>query len=201
VFIGLIDGLLLPGGGDVDPRLYGGTQHPTLYGVDAARDAAEIALARHAAESGLPALCICRGAQVLNVALGGTLIEHLPDVVGEDVWHRDPSGARAPASAAPLPKGHVPHPVRLVEGTRLAAMLGGGPKAPSSSHHQAVRRVASDLRVAAHAPDGTIEALELPSHPWLFAVQWHPEVSAARDPAEQLLFDEFVRAAREGGMT
>jgi putative glutamine amidotransferase len=185
-FIELIDGLLLPGGGDVDPRLYGGQDHATLYGIDAARDEAEIRLACHAAESGMPLLCVCRGAQVLNVALGGTLIEHLPDVVGETVLHR----AR--------PKGHIPHPVDLVPGSRLAALLGRAPAAPSSSHHQAIRRVASDLAVAAYAADGTIEAVEMPSHPWLFAVQWHPEVSATKDPTEQKLFDGLVRAARAG---
>jgi putative glutamine amidotransferase len=183
-FIDLVDALLLPGGGDVDPKIYGGADHATLYGVDPARDEAEIRLARHAAESGMPALCICRGAQVLNVALGGTLIEHLPDVVGEKTLHRA------------QPKGHIVHPVEVAEGSRLAAMLGGSPKAPSSSHHQAIKRVAPALRVAAVAPDGTIEAVEHLSHPWLFAVQWHPEVSAAKDPIEQRLFDELVRAAR-----
>jgi putative glutamine amidotransferase len=197
VFINLIDGLLLPGGGDVDPKLYGGSQHETLYGVDPARDDAEIRLARHAVASGMPALCICRGAQVLNVALGGTLIEHLPDVVGESVLHRMGAAAPPASTTGPkLPKGHIVHPIEITSGTRLAGMLGGAPKTPSSSHHQAIKKVAPDLRVAARAADGTIEAVELPSHPWLFAVQWHPEVNAGQDPTEQKLFDELVAAAR-----
>jgi putative glutamine amidotransferase len=147
----------------------------------------------------MPALCICRGAQVLNVALGGTLIEHLPDAVGETVLHRTGAPPAPPADGRPaLPKGHIVHPVSLVTGSRLAAMLGKAPAAPSSSHHQAIARTADGLQVAARAPDGTIEAVELPGHPWLFAIQWHPEVNAARDPVEQKLFDELVRAARKG---
>jgi putative glutamine amidotransferase len=182
-FLALVDALLLPGGGDVDPRLYGGSDHPTIYGVDADRDAAEIRLVRHAAETGLPLLGVCRGAQVANVALGGTLIEHLPDVVGETVLHR----AR--------PKGHIVHEVELTPGSILGRVTGGPPATPSSSHHQAIGRIAEGLRAAARAPDGTIEAVEMPSHPWFIAVQWHPEVNAARDPAEQRLFDRLVEAA------
>jgi putative glutamine amidotransferase len=184
VVLGLVDALLLPGGGDVDPKLYGGSDHPTLYGIDADRDSAEVRLARHAAESGMPLLGICRGAQVVNVALGGTLIEHLPDTVGEDTPHRA------------KPKGHIVHPVTLVAGTKLQAFLGAPPRTPSSSHHQAIRKVAPGLVVAALAPDGTVEAVELPSHPWFFAVQWHPEVNAGRDATEQKLFDGLVEAAR-----
>jgi putative glutamine amidotransferase len=184
-FLSLVDGLLLPGGGDVDPKRYGGAAHPTIYGVDAARDEADIRLSRHAARTGLPVLGVCRGAQVLNVALGGTLVEHLPDVVGEKVLHR----AR--------PSGHIVHPIELSAESRLADFLGHAPATPSSSHHQAIGRVAPGLAIAARAPDGTIEAVEMRSHPWLFAVQWHPEVNAARDPVEQRLFDRLVEAARE----
>jgi putative glutamine amidotransferase len=169
----------------VDPGHYGGRRHETIYGIDPERDDTEIRLSRDAAATGLPSLCICRGVQVLNVALGGTLIEHLPDEVGEKVLHR----AR--------PKGHVPHPVELVSGSKLAEMLGAAPAAPSSSHHQAIRELAPDLRVAARAHDGTIEAVEHRTHRWLFGVQWHPEVSAATDPVEQRFFDELVRTARE----
>jgi putative glutamine amidotransferase len=185
-FLEVIDALILPGGGDVAPALYGGADHPEIYGVDAGRDESEIRLVRHAVESDLPLLCICRGAQVLNVALGGTLIEHLPDVVGESTPHRG------------RPRGHVPHPVDLVAGTRLEKLLGRPPAAPSSSHHQAIRKVAPGLAVTAHAPDGTIEAVEMASHRFLIAVQWHPEVSAARDPIEQRLFDALVAEVRDG---
>jgi putative glutamine amidotransferase len=183
-FLDRIDGLLLPGGGDVEPSIYGGQAHATIYGVDAERDETEIRLARHAAGSGMPLLGVCRGAQVINVALGGTLVEHVPDVVGEKILHRA------------NPSGHVVHEVRIVAGSRLASLLGSVPGTPSSSHHQSIRRIGAGLAAAAYAPDGIIEAVELPSHPWLFAVQWHPEVNAHRDPIEQRLFDGLVAAAR-----
>ena len=184
-----LDGLLLAGGGDIDPGAYGGAPHEAIYNVDPARDRLELALARSAAAAGKPTLGICRGCQVINVALGGTLIEHLPDVVGERILHRTPE--REPTR----------HDVRLEAGARLAAVLGSGGLRPASWHHQAVRRLAPGLAVAARAQDGTIEAVELPSHPSLVAVQWHPELRAAEDPAEQRLFDAFVRAAADSRRT
>ena len=182
----LVDALVLTGGPDVDPALYGGRLHPAITTIDRARDADEIALVRHAVGARVPALCICRGTQVLNVALGGTLIEHLPDEVGDDVPHR-----------GPVPYG--PHAVRVDPGSRLAAILGATDVDPASSHHQAIRRVATGLDVVARAPDGVIEAVELRGHPWLIGVQWHPESTADFDPAQQRLFDALVRASTAGG--
>ncbi len=179
-----VDALLLTGGGDVDPSHYGGKAHATIYGVDPSRDETEIALARAAVEVQKPALAICRGCQIINVALGGTLIEHLPEEVGDSVPHR--SEARTWAF----------HGVTIEPGSRLAEILGTLEPEPASSHHQAIRRVASGLDVVARAADGTIEAVELRGHPFFEAVQWHPEHTAERDPAQQRLFDALVNAAR-----
>jgi putative glutamine amidotransferase len=178
----LIDGLVLPGGGDIDPASWGGAPHPQNYNVDTGRDADELSLARHAVDHGLPTLAICRGMQVLNVALGGTLIAHVPDVVGERVPHRAP------------PQRWVPHEVAVERGSRVAEVMDSTQCTIASSHHQAVDRLAAPFRIVARAPDGIVEAMELPGHPFLLAVQWHPELTAADDPVQQRLFDALVRA-------
>jgi putative glutamine amidotransferase len=182
-----LDGLILTGGGDIDPALYKGTAHEKIYMVDPERDRSEIGLILAATESGIPTLGICRGSQVINVAFGGTLIEHLPDVVGEAVPHRLP------------PREPTRHEIRLKPGCRLAKLLSREAFSAPSWHHQAVRRPAPSLEVVAHAPDGTIEGLELPDHPWMIGVQWHPELAAADDPLQQRLFDELVKAAGKLG--
>jgi putative glutamine amidotransferase len=180
-----IDGLILTGGGDLDPAHYGGAAHATIYGVDAERDASELVLARSASEAGLPTFGICRGAQVINVALGGTLVEHLPDEVGTAVVHRPEAGRDA----------YEHHDVAVAAGSTLAGVLGATRCSTPSWHHQAVRAVAPGLEVVARAGDGTLEAFERPGHPWLVAVQWHPEATAATDAAQQRLFDALVAAA------
>lgn len=184
-YLELVDGVVLAGGGDIDPAHYRGAANETFYGVDTTRDALELELARRIVERRQPTLAICRGLQVLNVALGGTLIEHLPAVVGEDVLHRAP------------PREPVAHAVAVVPGSRLAAIAGITECAPMSWHHQAIRTLAPGLEAVAHAPDGTIEAVEMRAHPWLIAVQWHPELTAARDPAQQRLFDALVAATQK----
>lgn len=178
-----LDGLILAGGGDIDPALYGGEPHDSVYMVDAARDSAEILLARRVIDTGLPTLCICRGTQILNVSLGGTLCVHLPDIVGEIVRHRAP------------PREPIPHPVSVEPDSRLAKLLGTRNSRPMSWHHQAIRDVAEPLRVVARAADDVIEAVELSDHPWLVAVQWHPELTAGEDEHQQRLFDELICAA------
>ena len=184
-WLDLVDGLILTGGPDVDPALYGGDRHPEITSIDRVRDDGEIFLARRAVETKMPALCICRGLQVLNVALGGTLIEHLPDVVGEHVPHRNEQ------------QPYGPHSVHVERDSRLAAILRATDVDPASSHHQAIRTPGAELSVVARAPDGTIEAVEMHGHPDLIAVQWHPEVTAESDPAQQRLFDALVEAARK----
>ncbi len=186
-----VDGLVFTGGGDLDPALYGGKPHAAIYGVDRVRDESEIALARAAVEGKKPALAICRGCQVVNVALGGTLIEHLPDEMGESANHVAHRGEGPGTQAF--------HPVAIQGGSRLAGIVGRLEREPSSSHHQAIRRVASGLEVVARAPDGTIEGVEMCDHPFLVAVQWHPEDTAADDASQQRLFDALVGAARASG--
>jgi putative glutamine amidotransferase len=182
---GLIDGLIFAGGSDVDPSLYGGRLHETISSIDAERDQSELALARRVANSELPTLGICRGHQLLNVALGGTLHEHLPDVVGEEVLHRLP------------PREPSEHPITVDAESRLAGILGEQEFAAASWHHQAVRDPAQGMVAVARAPDGTIEGCELKSHPWLFTVQWHPELTAHTNATQQRLFDSLVEACRK----
>ena len=183
----LLDGLIVTGGTDIDPAEYGGNRgNPHLLPADAERDDSELTLLRCLLDEGeKPLLCICRGLQILNVAAGGTLHEHIPDSGAEDI-HRDEAGLWA------MQEVHVESDSLIAEVMSVTRLR------TSSGHHQAVKDVARDLRVSALAADGIIEALELPSHPWLIAVQWHPEVTAASDPSQQALFDALVAAAREG---
>lgn len=179
-----LDALVLSGGGDLDPRSYGAEARAHTYSVSLERDAFELALIGGALERGLPTLAICRGMQILNVALGGDLHVHLPDVVGETVIHRT---SQTEAAA---------HPVQIETDSRLAARLGGGVDLVPSWHHQAIRRLGAGLRAVAHAPDGVVEAVELPEAPSLVAVQWHPEL--AGDSAQgRGLFDWLVAGAAE----
>jgi len=182
--LAILDALILTGGGDIEPSRYGGKGHPTNYAIDSERDASEICLARRVLDEGLPTLAICRGAQILNIVMGGTLIEHLPDEVGETVLHRAP------------PREPIPHRVSVRPDSRLAQVAGSVDFEVASWHHQALKKVADRFSVVAHAPDGTIEAVEIPDHPWLIAVQWHPELTAASDPVQQRLFDAIVDFAR-----
>ncbi|WP_052207085.1 gamma-glutamyl-gamma-aminobutyrate hydrolase family protein [Sinomonas humi] len=185
------DGLLVMGGGDVDPVLYDGDpHHPTVSDVDPTADAFEASAVVHARATGRPVLGICRGLQIVNVALGGSLHEDLPF---EGTPHRnyaDPSG--------PM----VLHDVAIEPGSRLAAIVGTSAAVPSG-HHQAAARVADGLRVTAQAPDGVIEALEAEDpKEWLVAVQWHPEDAqgdAAQLDAIMRAFVEACRLARADG--
>lgn len=180
-----LDGLVLSGGGDIDPELYGGAkEHPELYGIHRERDETELALARAAFELELPMLGICRGCQIVNVAFGGSLIEHLPDEVGPDVAHRGTG-----------PGTSNLHEVELARGSKVLAIVGRPRPSTASSHHQAIRKVAPGFEISAHAPDGTIEAVERRDHPFYLAVQWHPEETAAEDAGQQRLFDALAAAA------
>jgi putative glutamine amidotransferase len=184
-----LDGCILAGGGDICPSRYGGRSHETIYMVDVERDESELRLAAELLTRRLPTLAICRGLQVLNVALGGTLHPHLPDVVGETVAHRAP------------PRLPTPHPVRLRSDSRLADILQATEVMCVSWHHQAVERPGRGCRPVAEAPDGVVEAVEIDERPELIAIQWHPELSSHADPVQQRLFDELIRlAGRARGM-
>ena len=175
------DGLLLPGGGDIDPSLYGEEAVPQVAYVSAARDGYELPVVRHAVEAGVPTLAICRGAQVLNVALGGSLHQHISDREGL-IPHRTDDGDAG-----------VMHPVRLEPESKLAKALGATEVDGYSHHHQALDRIAPGLQVVGTAPDGTVEAVEAAGG-WVIGIQWHAEFTAADDPVQQRLFGAFVDA-------
>ena len=173
--LGRIDGVLFHGGGDIDPRSYG--QQATaeqLYGIVADHDEVELAVMRGAIAADLPVLALCRGLQILNVVCGGTLQQ---DIGSEDHWMRF-------------------HPVNLDPSSRLAtAFRTSHPQRCHSVHHQAIDQLGDGLRIVGRAPDGMLEAVELDTATWTVATQWHPEDSAAEDPEQQNVFNEFVRVA------
>ncbi|MGW7296347.1 gamma-glutamyl-gamma-aminobutyrate hydrolase family protein [Streptomyces sp. NPDC054829] len=171
------DGLLLPGGGDLAPHRYGAADaHEAVYDVDDEQDAFDLELARQALAADLPTLAVCRGMQVVNTVLGGTLHQ---DMGGPGREHR-----------------HVRHPVSLAPGSALTRITGADKTEASCYHHQHVDRLGEGLTVTARAADGTIEGLELThGRGWFLAVQWHPEDTAHEDPAQQRVFDALVRAA------
>lgn len=179
--LGALDGLVVSGGADVDPARYGQAPHERTGAPRTDRDDWEDALITAAIELELPFLGICRGAQMLNVALGGTLVQHLPDVVGSDAYQ-------------PAPSVFGETQVSVDSGSRLADVLGpaASPLAVHVYHHQAIDEVAPGLTVTARTPDGVIEAVELDSVPFGIAVQWHPEENAA----DRRLFAGLVEAAR-----
>jgi gamma-glutamyl-gamma-aminobutyrate hydrolase PuuD len=172
-----LDGVVLAGGPDVDPARYGAAPDPHTGVPRTARDAAELAVLARALHLGRPVLAVCRGLQVLNVALGGTLVQHLPDSVGHT--------------------GHNPHPgvfgrtdIALDAGSHVGAALGASVLA-QCHHHQAAARLGDGLAVTGRAPDGTVEAVELAGHPFVVGVQWHPEQDDPR------IFAALVAAARK----
>jgi putative glutamine amidotransferase len=172
----VVDGLVFSGGSDLDPELYSASPHPETGGVVRERDDFELSLMRLALERDVPMLAICRGSQVLNVALGGDLEQHVPDRVGTNV-HKEVNGVFAE------------HDVEVLDGTRLASVLGDRADV-KSHHHQGFGALGSGLREAARAPDGTVEALEDPSRQFTVGVLWHPE--AGEDLA---LFEALVAEA------
>lgn len=183
-----LDGLLLVGGGDIDPALFSGRPHPRVYGIDPERDRSEILLARLALEAGLPLLGICRGVQVINVALGGALYTDLADQL--------PDACRHDRYTTGEPRDLIAHDVAVAPGSRLAGILGGTRFGVNSLHHQGLERIAPGLEVTAHAPDGLVEAVEVAGHPFGVGVQWHPEWLQAHAP-QRALFRAFIEAAGE----
>jgi gamma-glutamyl-gamma-aminobutyrate hydrolase PuuD len=171
-----VDGLLFSGGSDLDPELYGQEAHAETDGIVPERDRAELALLCAALERDMPVLAVCRGSQVLNVALGGDLVQHLPEVVGDDKHKHTPGS-------------FTDHDVDLLPGTRVQRLLGDH-AAVKSHHHQGYGRIGDGLQEEARAADGTVEALEDPSRRFTLGVLWHPE--AGEDFA---LFEELVNEA------
>ena len=179
------DGIILAGGGDVEPQRYGTEPGGSLYGMDAVRDAFELEVVRAAAAMDVPTLAICRGFQVTNVAFGGTLHQHLPDIPGAG-RHGIP-----PADEAVL------HEVAVAPGSRLRAVTGGASLKGLSHHHQGLDRLGDGLVAVGTTDDGLVEAIERPG--WrMVGVQWHPEETAAEDRQQQALFDALISDARGG---
>jgi putative glutamine amidotransferase len=178
-----VDALILTGGPDVDPARYGEAPHASVYGVDPADDDFECALAEAAAVRSIPTLAICRGIQILNVARGGTLYQHIAENPGVP-----PHGQPGVAGGARQ------HEVTLERGSLVADVMDTTTVTASCHHHQAIGALGDGLRVVGRAKDGIVEALELEGQ-FMLAVQWHPEDTADEDPAQQRLFDGLVRRA------
>jgi putative glutamine amidotransferase len=185
--LSVVDGLVFSGGSDLDPSLYGAEAHPETGGVIRERDDFELELMRAALERDVPMLAICRGSQVLNIALGGDLEQHVPERVGTEL-HRE------------VPGVFSEHDVAVLDGTRLASILGGRHDV-KSHHHQGFGSLGSGLREAARAPDGTLEALEDPSRRFTLGVLWHPEAGEDRALFEALVAEAAAYRASSGRQT
>ena len=185
VVLDRLDGLLLTGGGDIDPAIFGGQPHPIIYGIDHERDLFEIELVRLAARSGKPFLGICRGIQVINVALGGSLYTdiaaQMPNAERHDFYPN-------------FPRDKIAHPIRIEKGSLLQRMTHTDELGVNSLHHQGLERIAPALHPTAHAPDGLVEAVELREHPFGLGVQWHPEWLTESE-GSRALFRGLVQAA------
>ena len=178
-----VAGLVLSGGGDVDPARYGETPHEKIRSIDTARDATEAALIAEARARRTPVLAICRGIQMLNVALGGTLIQDIPSQCGTDIAH-DEEAERSSRT----------HDIAIEPGSRIASAMGIDRCSVNSFHHQSVKRVADGMRVTARSPDGVVEGLEsIDDDWWVMAVQWHPEeMTRSAEPWDRGLFKAFA---------
>lgn len=183
-----LDGILLAGGVDVDPALYGESPHPLLGNIDPARDAVELALTRWALEDGKPLLGVCRGFQILNVARGGSLHQDLGAQLAGSIRHDYFPNAG-------YERDHLAHEVDIRPDTRLARLFEAPRIAVNSMHHQGVKVLGHDLVPSATAPDGLIEAVELPGDDFALGVQWHPETLDRRDPRTIRLFQALTEAA------
>ena len=180
-----LDGILFSGGGDIGMEHAPGEPHPRIDEVDPKRDIIELKMAQVSASDGKPFLGICRGCQVLNVALGGTLYTHIPDQLPNALDHSYPGNMRTVRV----------HEVKIEEGTYMAEIFGEPIIKVNSLHHQGLKDIAPTLRIAGHSPDGLVEAVELPDHPFGLAVQWHPEW-LTDEASTRNLFRKFVQAAQ-----
>lgn len=180
------DAIILSGGSDIDPLYFGEDVLPENGYIQPERDRFELAVARHALSQGVPVLGICRGMQVLNVAAGGALYQ--------DIYVQTASRLQHIQQA---PRWYATHSVEVESGTLLHQIVGATSIRVNTFHHQGVRRLGEGLVVSARSPDGIVEAIEAPGHPFAIGVQWHPECMAARDAQQQALFDAFVVAASQ----
>lgn len=182
-----LDGVLFTGGADIDPARFNGKPHAKVYGIDPQRDELEIQLVKLSAERGKPFLGICRGIQVINVALGGTLFTHIEDQLPKPLKHD---------YFPDWPRDHLAHSVSIEPRSQLASILSCEQAEVNSLHHQGIEQLAPSLNAAAFAPDHLVEAVELPGHPFGLGVQWHPEWLQAFE-INQVLFQSFIQAAEK----
>lgn len=183
-----LDGLILSGGGDVDPALYG-EQVNGSRGIDRERDEMEMLLTRWALDEGKPLLAICRGIQIINVALGGNLYQDIVSDMPGAMRHNY-------SDSLGFARDHLAHDVSLTPDCYLARLLGGSHLLVNSLHHQGIKTLATDLTAVGHATDGLVEAVEVVGHPFAVGVQWHPEALAIHDPVMRRLFEGLVAAAQ-----
>ena len=187
-----LDAVFLPGGADIDPVSYGTAPHAMCDKTDRDRDRVELALAKWAVADGKPVLGVCRGMQLINVALGGSLYQDLATQFANGMKHD-----YFPFGGSGYTRDYLAHEVHIAPESRLARLYGTGTIKVNSMHHQGVRAIADGLVATAHAPDGLVEALEGTEPSYLLAVQWHPEALTETDGATRRLFAEFVEAAGE----
>jgi len=192
-YLELTDGIMATGGEDVHPEEYGERPIPELGAVDRARDRLELALLRRAVAGDRPVLAICRGVQALNVAMGGTLYQDLPAQVAGALTHEPRPLWEAEGRLTPCE-----HEVLVEAGSILATTLGRGRRSVNSYHHQAVREPGAGVRVVARAPDGVIEAVELPARRFVLGLQWHLELTYGRDAGAQAILGRFVEECGRG---
>jgi putative glutamine amidotransferase len=186
--LSVVDGLLLSGGGDIDPAIYGDSEvHEETYGIHDGRDALELALVKQAVAQDIPMLCICRGIQVLNVALGGTLIQDIPGQYSSEIEHAQ--------QRAGIQKDEPGHTVRVTPGSLLARTYGAESIEVNSFHHQALRDIAPDLEINGVSPDEIVESVARPASGWMLGVQWHPEMMFRAHPEHLKPFAALVGEA------
>jgi putative glutamine amidotransferase len=181
--MGVLDGLIFAGGGDIEPSRYNGQAHPTTADVSRERDGFELQLAKAALSGHMPVLGICRGFQLLGLATGADLIPHVPEACGSTVEHRTEAG------------GFADHTVEIERESRLATIMGRTHASVRSKHHQALNKIPDGWTVVARSDDGLVEALEYANHPWLLAVLWHPEESVD-DDGHLALFKALIAKAQ-----
>jgi putative glutamine amidotransferase len=187
-----LDAVFLTGGVDVDPACYGEDRHERCDRADPDRDWTEITLVRWALADGKPVLGVCRGIQLINVACGGSLYQHVPEQLHSDIKHD------CFPTATPYTRDYLAHPVRIDVRSRLGGLLGEAELPVNSMHHQGIKRLAPGLRASVHAPDGLVEGVESAGGEYLVGVQWHPEELAESHAPQRRLFTDLVQAAGRG---
>jgi len=181
-----VNGILITGGGDIEPKIFNGEDHPRVYGVDTIRDGFETELVRLAEKNQIPLLGICRGHQIINVALGGNLYTDIHDQVPDSNKHDWFPG---------YPRDQLSHTINIIPGTLLHQIIGHSSIQVNSLHHQAIKTIASNLKPSAFSSDGIIEAIELDHHPFFLGVQWHPEWLFSYQTTQNI-FNSFINACK-----